>query len=352
VREPGSGLGDVARSDRWRRCPGLARRLAITLVLPVAAAIGMASVAGYGAVSARLAHADWLWLLPALGAVIVGFAGYYLAYGGLYRVQHGLRPLRGTLFALAAAAFGGVMASCSGSVDRRALCAAGASDRDARVRIVALGAFEYGVLTVIVCPAAIAALALGRALPRPDVSWPWAIAPIPCAVLVLAVAHRLAPSLRERSGVSGAIGVAFDAALLTVALLRRPWRSGFAALGMGLFWAGDLVALWAATAAFGVRMDGLALIVGFATGMLLTRRSAPFGGAGLLLVALVPALWYGAGVPFAAAALGGAAYHLLTVWVPLPAAVLAHPDLLELAMGQAPARPRRAFRPRRRIAVR
>ncbi len=49
-----------------------------------------------------------------------------------------------------------------------------------------------------------------------------------------------------------------------------------------------------------------------------------------MLVALVPTLWYGAAVPFAAAALGVAAYRLFTLFAPLPAALLALPKLRAL----------------------
>jgi hypothetical protein len=64
--------------------------------------------------------------------------------------------------------------------------------------------------------------------------------------------------------------------------------------------------------------------------MIFTRRTAPLGGAGLMIVALVPALYYGAAVPFAAATLGVVAYRLFTLWVPLPFAFAALPKLREL----------------------
>jgi hypothetical protein len=88
--------------------------------------------------------------------------------------------------------------------------------------------------------------------------------------------------------------------------------------------------LWATTAAFGFHMTVLAVIAAFGTGMLFTRRTAPLGGAGLMVVALVPTLWYGAAVPFAVATLGVAFYRLLTVGLPLPFSLAALPKLREL----------------------
>ena len=94
-----------------------------------------------------------------------------------------------------------------------------------------------------------------------------------------------------------------------------------------LYWGGDLVALWATTAAFGYRMSAPAVIVGLGSGMFITRRTAPLGGAGIITLALVPTLWYGSGVPLAAAALGVLFYRLLTMWVPVLPGLIALPAL-------------------------
>jgi hypothetical protein len=65
-----------------------------------------------------------------------------------------------------------------------------------------------------------------------------------------------------------------------------------------LFWAAEALAAWAALAAFGVRMNAAALMAGFGTGMVYTRRTGPLGGAGILLLMLPPALW-SSGAPLA-----------------------------------------------------
>lgn len=77
--------------------------------------------------------------------------------------------------------------------------------------------------------------------------------------------------------------------------------------------------------------DDVALvIVALGTGMLFTRRTAPLAGGGLMIVSLVPTLWYGAAVPFAAATLGVVIYRFFTLWAPLPFSLLAIPKLREL----------------------
>ena len=73
-----------------------------------------------------------------------------------------------------------------------------------------------------------------------------------------------------------------DAVLLIRTLFARPVRHRGAIAGMALFWAGDALAVWSALAAFGFVMNGAALMVGYCTGMVFTRRIAPLAGAGTL----------------------------------------------------------------------
>ena len=51
---------------------------------------------------------------------------------------------------------------------------------------------------------------------------------------------------------------------------------------MTLSWAADACATRAGLAMFGFRMNAAALFVGFATGMVFTRRTGPLAGAGVL----------------------------------------------------------------------
>jgi hypothetical protein len=167
-------------------------------------------------------------------------------------------------------------------------------------------------------------------IPRPDFTWPWAIIPAPAFVLVIWLAERYRDTLRGRGGWRRRLAMFFDTAHLVFALIRTPHRCGLAFAGMAVYWGADMFALWAATAAFGLHMTVLSVIVALGTGMLFTRRTAPLAGGGLMIVALVPTLWYGAAVPFAAATLGVAAYRFFTLWAPLPPALAAIPKLREL----------------------
>ena len=114
---------------------------------------------------------------------------------------------------------------------------------------------------------------------------------------------------------------------------------------MALFWAGDAFAVWTGLAAFGFRMDPAALVVGFATGMVFTRRTGPLAGAGILALALPVSLWY-SGAPLAVAVAGVFAYRILVLWLPMPASLAFLPVLrgmvkhrIAQAAGAVPAGP-------------
>jgi hypothetical protein len=304
--------------------------IALMAALYVAAGIGMAYVAGFDAVERRLEHAHWWWLGPSFAATFVAFTGYYFAYRGVKRVEGGPELDTSTLLAVVIAGFGGFLARGGTALDEFAMRAGGADKREAKVRIGALAGFEHGMLALIVRPAAIVALALGVVLPRTDFTWPWALIPAPAFVLAIWIAERYRDRLRGRGKWRERIAMFFDTAHLVFALMRRPRQNAPALLGMGLYWGADMFALWAATAAFGFHMTALSVIVAVGVGMIFTRRTAPLAGAGVMFVALVPTLWYGAAVPFAAATLGVAAYRFFTEWTPLPASLAVLPKLCEI----------------------
>jgi hypothetical protein len=299
-------------------------------LLYAAAAVGMAYVAGFSAVQRRLEHAQWLWLVPSLAALLVAFCGYYFAYRGIKSVEDGAELQPPSLLAVVAAAFSGFLAYGATAVDEFAMRAGGSDEREAMVRVSALTEFEQAVLAMIVCPASIVALVLAVRHPRPDFTWPWAVIPPPAFIAGLWLAERHRARLRNRRGWRRRLGMFFDSAHLVHSVLRHPRRHGIAVVGMGVFWGGEMFAVWSATAAFHFHMSALMVIVGVGTAMIFTRRTAPLAGAGLMLLALAPSLWYGSGVPFAAATLGAAAYGALTMWAPLPAALAALPRLRRL----------------------
>ena len=107
---------------------------------------------------------------------------------------------------------------------------------------------------------------------------------------------------------------------------------------------GDAAAAWSGLAAFGVLMSGAALLVGYCTGMVFTRRIAPLAGSGTLALILPPTIW-ATGAPLATAITGVAVCGLLG-GLSLPPALASLPVLR-----QTSGRPRQVFRRHQRRVV-
>jgi len=294
-----------------------------------AAGAGLAYLAGFSRVRATLGDFHWVWMIALCGALFVSFAGYYYAYRGIFRVAGGPRLARYQMLAVVAAGFGGFLAHGGGGLDQYALKAAGADDKDAKARAAGLAGLEHGVLAIGGCAAAIVALVAVLSKPAPDFTLPWAIIPIPGFLIAFWVAERYRGRFRGRDGWRGFLGTFLESIHLIRELFVHPLRWGPAIAGMALFWAADAFAAWAGLAAFGFEMNAAALFVGFATGMVFTRRTGPLAGAGILALVLPLTLLY-SGAPFAAAIVGIFAYRILALLLPMPASLAVLPTLRKM----------------------
>ena len=319
-----------------RRRAVVAGLLAAAAALQVGAAVGMAYVAGFGQIRDVLGRFSAPWLAASAGTLVLSFVGYFYAYRGIYRTEGGPRIGRREMIAVVTAGFGGFLAHGGGALDSYALQASGADEREASVRVTALAGLEHGVLGFIGCGAGIAVLAQGLSSPPPDFSIPWAVIPVPATAAAFWLAERYRHRLARSQGWRGKLGIFLDAIHLIRELMLRPRRHWLAVAGMVLFWLADGFAAWAAMAAFGFMMNGAAFVVGFGTGMIFTRRTGPLAGAGVLMVALPPAIWY-SGAPFATAVVGVFIYRVLSLWVPMPFAVASLNTLRAMGEGR-PAR--------------
>jgi hypothetical protein len=308
----------------------LAVLIALAALLELAAGTGLAYVAGFSRVGAALGGFQWLWLIPLCGALAASFAGYYVAYQGIFRADDGPRLSGPQLRAVVAAGFAGLLDHGGGTLDKRALQAAGADPEEAKTRAAGLAGLEHGVLAICASGAAITVLVSGRAAPPASTALPWAILPVPGAVIGFWAAERYWDRFYRQAGWRGTLGIFLRSVHLVWQLFIHPRPWGSAVLGMVLFWAGDAFAVWAGLAAFGYRMDPAAFIVGFATGMVFTRRAGPLAGAGILALALPLTLWY-SGAPLAVAVAGVFVYRMLVLWLPLPILAAFLPALRTMA---------------------
>jgi uncharacterized membrane protein YbhN (UPF0104 family) len=104
-------------------------------------------------------------------------------------------------------------------------------------------------------------------------------------------------------------------------LICRPTHLA-APIGTAVYWFGDIVCLWACLQAFTHGTPDISIIlIGYATGYALTRRTLPFGGAGAVELLLPLALSW-TGISLAAAVLAVFTYRIFNFWLPLIPAAL------------------------------
>jgi uncharacterized membrane protein YbhN (UPF0104 family) len=288
----------------------------VAAVLAVGAVFGVAWAAGLDAVRDRLIHVDVVWLPVAAAVLVPAYAGYISAYRAVTEVE-GERPLEWrTTAAVVATGFGVFHVRGGLGVDLEAMHRSCSSPAVARSRVLGLGALEYAVLAPAASVAAMLVLAEGT-----RISWgmtlPWAIC-VPLGFLFGFAALRHNVRLHRRGGLAAGIAQALHG----VDILRRlaftsPRVAISAYAGMTLYWAAEVFALWAMLHAFlGHAPDLPSVIVGYATGYALTRRTLPLAGAGVV-EALLPFALSWMSYPLAAAVVAVGAYRVVNLWLPL-----------------------------------
>jgi len=291
----------------------------VAAALSLIATIFVAGAAGYVAVASHVRHANWYWIPFAMAGAVAAHVGYTFAYREVAHVGRGVRL--GTLRAAAivAAGFGMFIPRGGFAVDVEALEDLGVPPEEARIRVLGLGSLEYAVLSTGALVCAIFLL-LDHAHAQRAVTLSWTIGvPLGTALALIAVRYRrwicrgrLAPVLGPPLEAIGVVGQ----------IVASPRRHGAAAFtGMAVYWAGEVFVLWVCLAAFTHHTPSVtAVVVGYATGYALTRRTLPLAGAGAVEALLPFALvWVGYGL--APAVLAVFAYRVFNLWLPLgPAA--------------------------------
>jgi uncharacterized membrane protein YbhN (UPF0104 family) len=327
--------GPLRRSRVW-----LERRPLLALVVPTVLALGavalLADLAGAERLDQAARNLHPAWLLLCLGGELVAYAGYVLAVRDTAKVDNGPVLTFGRSLQTVVAGFGVFAATrTSGgfAVDYWALRSAG-EDRDGAVaRVLALGALEYVVLAPAALCSAIALIVSGADVPL-SLTLPWLLV-IPGALAAIWISSpKRAPRYSDARG-GGRIRQWFAHAVAGLSILRAmfvapPREYGLGLIGTAAYWAGDIACLWGALQFFGnPRLSVPALILGYATGYVLTRRSLPAGGAGIVEIALTFALHW-VGFPFVRALLGVVVYRLFNLWLPILPALAVLPAVNEL----------------------
>jgi len=188
-----------------RRGAALAMLLGLAAVLQAAAAVGLAYVAGFSSVRAVLGNFHPVWLAALVGALGVSFVGYYYAYQGIFTVAGGPTLQGSQMRTVVTTGFGGFLAHGGGALDRYALQAAGADQREAKTRVSGLAGLEHGILALAGTGCAIAVLAMGTDQPPMDFTIPWAVLPVPGFLIAFWLAERYRDRFRDRDGWRGSL---------------------------------------------------------------------------------------------------------------------------------------------------
>ena len=291
----------------------------VAAALSLIATIFVAGAAGYVAVASHVRHANTYWFPFALAGAVAAHVGYTFAYREVAHVGRGVKL--GTLRAgaIVAAGFGMFIPRGGFAVDIEALEDLGVPSEEARVRVLGLGSLEYAVLATGALVCAIFLL-LDDPHAQRAVTLSWTIGvPAGTALALLAVRYR---KWICRGPLQKLLGPPLEAITVVGQIVVSPRRHGLAAFtGMAVYWAGEVFVLWVCLAAFTRDTPSVtAVVVGYATGYALTRRTLPLAGAGAVEALLPFALtWVGYGLP--AAVLAVFCYRVFNLWLPLgPAA--------------------------------
>jgi uncharacterized membrane protein YbhN (UPF0104 family) len=308
---------------RWDRPLPLLATTSLAAVAFLGALAVMATIAGWDAVGSRFHTGLSFWFAVAFAAELVAFAAYVLAYRSVAAVEGGPRLTLREATELVAVGFGAFLAKGGAALDSRALRPRGSSTREGEVRVLALDALEHAPLAPAACAAAIVLLAQGRHKPGLDFTIPWAtLVPVGAVLAFLGVRRRR--RFRGKEGWRGKLGDTLEG-IHVLFQLGREWREHYAAfIGATVYWAGDVLCLWASLQPFDAAPRVAAIVIAHAVGYVLTRRTLPLAGAGIVEV-IMPLTLVAAGAPFAGAILGVLTYRVFNLWLPLLPAAAALP---------------------------
>jgi hypothetical protein len=312
----------------------LERRNALILLVAgafaIAAAMGLADMAGYGRMVEAVQDVVPTWFAVCFGGQVVAYLGYVLAVRDIARLDGGpLLSFRLSMRTVVAGfgVFAATHAAGGFSVDYWTFRRSGLRRREAVARVLALGALEYAVLAPAALVCAVMLLFGTGGHVQHAMTYPW-FAVVPGLLAALWVSSPKRAERLSDPGTGGRIRQWFAHLVAGItklrSLLTRPRIHGLGVAGVTLYWLGDIACLWAALKIYNAELSTPALVLAYATGYVLTRRSLPAGGAGVVEVLMTFALVW-VGVDLAPALLGVVTYRLFNFWLPVIPALAALP---------------------------
>jgi uncharacterized membrane protein YbhN (UPF0104 family) len=321
------------------------------LVLVAAAVAGIGQITSFHHMVRALHQADPKWFPVCLGGELLAYAGFIAAYRDVARIDGGpVFPLW-TATRVVAIGFGAyALATSAGSLglDYWALHRAGEPPRMAFRRVLALNTVEWMVLGIYAFVAA-AAVAGGAASAPVAMQLAWLILVPACFLAAVWVSSpRRSDRLTSLGGESvrltrrprtwlpwlwyggrAAVSSAIGGVVIVRHLLAQARRHPGGVFGFAVFWAGDILTLYAALRAFGVHPPVSALVLAYSTAFVVTILPLPAGGSGGIEAGMAFAL-NAVGIPLAQALVATLVYRFFTLWLPLIPAALAATQVRKL----------------------
>jgi uncharacterized membrane protein YbhN (UPF0104 family) len=304
--------------------------LLIAGAFALAAAMGLADMAGYKRLVDSVQDVVPTWFAVCFGGQVVAYLGYVLAVRDIARVDGGpLLSFRLSMRTVVAGfgVFAATHAAGGFAVDYWTFRRSGLRRPEAVARVLALGALEYAVLAPAALVCAVVLLFGTGGHVQHAMTYPW-FAVVPGFLAALWVSSPERAARFSDPGEGGRLRQWFAHFVAGIAKLRflllRPRVHGLGVAGVTLYWLGDIACLWAALKIYNAELSTPALVLAYATGYVLTRRSLPAGGAGVVEVTMTFALVW-VGVPLAPALLGVVTYRLFNFWLPVIPALAALP---------------------------
>ncbi len=332
---------------------GIDRRKALltgvgALVLAVAAVFGIGQVTSLHRVVHALCRADQVWFPVCLAGELLAYVGYIGAYRDVARVDGG--PCLGVWTALRIVVIGfgaGLVGSSAGTlgIDYWALHRTGERRHVAVRRVLALNTLQWFVLAIVAFLAAAVCVAARLHAPlEMEIAWLvvvpacvaaaiWVSSPLrserltslPCDEVRLRLSPRSWPHWLWHAG-RAAFSDAVGGVVIVRDLLHRPLAHLAALAGFPLYWAGDILTLYAAVRAFGVHPHLVPLVLAYVTAFVLTALPLPAGGSGGVEAGLTFSL-NAVGIPLAPALLATLVYRAFTLWLPVGPALALLPQV-------------------------
>lgn len=331
------------------------KRILLTAIVMVLLAAGacllIGQVASFARIGSAIANVGPVWLVAAACASVLAYLGYALLYGRFVRLDDGPRPGARLILRLTVAIFGAsVIATSAGRLGSEYWSLRRMHERPGRAwsRALALNTATWAVLAALAFGSALFLVSQPRSRTPLSLELAWLVVLPACALpaaYLASTAHRGREEAQTEGG--GRIRRLVAAVVGSLLLVRRSLveRDLWALLGALCYWGGDLLVLWSALAALGVRLGLAALVLGYATGYASTMLPLPAGGAGGVDAASTYALTL-VGVPLSKALLATLVLRVCTYWLPLLVAIALARSLKRLP-GDLAAAPG----PRRRVGL-